>query len=166
MRRMGSGSGDAATSRSHARFAAAAAMNALLCEQPAWEVAEVWGRPGTFTQKGAPLMAVTFANCTAALASMQGAARHLATSLSVLNHPWAAAGIARGQLLKLRMLAGFSALRKSTAQVTLKHTSSLSNITRAVAGITCGQLQKLRGQAAFPACATRSAQMTHKHTLP
>ena len=40
------------TSAKHARFAAACALNALLCEQSAVVVEEHWGLPSTLTQQG------------------------------------------------------------------------------------------------------------------
>ncbi|KAK9826374.1 hypothetical protein WJX81_004727 [Elliptochloris bilobata] len=52
LKRIGGSSGDAAASARHARFAAAVAVSGLLCEQPAWEVAESWGQADTITHKG------------------------------------------------------------------------------------------------------------------
>lgn len=40
------------TSAKHARFAAACALNALLCEQSAVVVEQQWGLPSTLTQQG------------------------------------------------------------------------------------------------------------------
>lgn len=40
------------TSAKHARFAAACALNALLCEQSAVVVERQWGLPSTLTQQG------------------------------------------------------------------------------------------------------------------
>ena len=39
-------------SAKHARFAAACALNALLCEQSAWTVEQIWGLPSGLTQQG------------------------------------------------------------------------------------------------------------------
>jgi len=50
--RISGGGGDAAASACHARFAAAAAVSALLSEQPAWEVAQAWGERDSITEKG------------------------------------------------------------------------------------------------------------------
>ena len=41
-------------SAKHARFAAACALNALLCEQSAWTVEQTWGLPSGLTQQGHP----------------------------------------------------------------------------------------------------------------
>ncbi len=43
-------------SAKHARFAAACALNALLCEQSAWTVEQTWGLPSGLTQQGHPLL--------------------------------------------------------------------------------------------------------------
>ncbi len=43
-------------SAKHARFAAACALNALLCEQSAWAVEQTWGLPSSLTQQGQPLL--------------------------------------------------------------------------------------------------------------
>ena len=43
-------------SAKHARFAAACALNALLCEQSAWTVEQIWGLPSGLTQQGHPLL--------------------------------------------------------------------------------------------------------------
>ena len=48
----GGGGQSEATSAQHARFAAACALNLLLCEQSALVVEQLWGLPGTLTQKG------------------------------------------------------------------------------------------------------------------
>lgn len=45
---------DEAQSKRHARFAAACAVNALLCEEPAWQVSERWGKPGVLSKAGEP----------------------------------------------------------------------------------------------------------------
>ncbi|BDA50034.1 DNA polymerase theta [Coccomyxa sp. Obi] len=50
--RMSGGRGDEAKDKRHARFAAACAVNALLCEVPAWQVAEEWGKADTFSKAG------------------------------------------------------------------------------------------------------------------
>ncbi len=50
--RMSGGRADEAKDKQHARFAAACAVNALLCEVPAWQVAEDWGKGGTFSKAG------------------------------------------------------------------------------------------------------------------
>ena len=55
LRCIGSSCGDVAASKRHARFAAALAVTGLLCEQPAWEVAEAWGQPDTITHNGMSL---------------------------------------------------------------------------------------------------------------
>ena len=39
-------------SAKHDRFAAACALNALLCEQSAWAVEQKWGLPSTLTVQG------------------------------------------------------------------------------------------------------------------
>ena len=36
----------------HSRFAAACALNALLCEQSSWSVEQKWGLPATLTKNG------------------------------------------------------------------------------------------------------------------
>ncbi len=43
-------------SAKHARFAAACALNAMLCEQSAWTVEQTWGLPSSLTQQGHPLL--------------------------------------------------------------------------------------------------------------
>ncbi|DBA82486.1 TPA: hypothetical protein ACH3X2_000714 [Trebouxia sp. C0005] len=48
--RGGGAQSDASTK--HARFAAACALNALLCEQSAWTVEQTWGLPSSLTQQG------------------------------------------------------------------------------------------------------------------
>lgn len=48
----GGGAQSDATSAQHARFAAACALNLLLCEQSALEVEQLWGLPGALTDKG------------------------------------------------------------------------------------------------------------------
>lgn len=48
----GGGAQSDATSAKHARFAAACALNSLLCEQSALMVEPIWGLPGTLTEKG------------------------------------------------------------------------------------------------------------------
>ena len=52
--RGGGAQSDASTK--HARFAAACALNALLCEQSAWTVEQTWGLPSSLTQQGQPLL--------------------------------------------------------------------------------------------------------------
>ena len=48
----GGGTQSDATSAQHARFAAACALNLLLCEQSALVVEQLWGLPGDLTEKG------------------------------------------------------------------------------------------------------------------
>ena len=43
---------DHGTQEKHARFLAAYILNSLLCETPAWDVAEQWGAPGHITKNG------------------------------------------------------------------------------------------------------------------
>lgn len=50
--RMSGGKADATNDKCHARFAAACAVNDLLCEVPAWQVAETWGKPDTLSKAG------------------------------------------------------------------------------------------------------------------
>lgn len=45
-------SGDQATSAAHSKFVAACALNALLCEKPAWLVAEQWGASEIYSRSG------------------------------------------------------------------------------------------------------------------
>lgn len=45
-------SGAAAVHQQHARFAAACMLNELLCEVPAWHVAQEWGLPQKLTAAG------------------------------------------------------------------------------------------------------------------
>ncbi len=49
---MSGGKADVAKDKSHARFAAACAVNDLMCEVPAWKVAETWGKPDTVSKAG------------------------------------------------------------------------------------------------------------------
>jgi len=48
------GGAQSEASAKHARFAAACALNALLCEQSAWTVEQTWGLPSSLTQQGQP----------------------------------------------------------------------------------------------------------------
>lgn len=50
-------------SAKHARFAAACALNALLCEQNAWIVEQKWGLPSTLTQQGQIIHMIRMAAC-------------------------------------------------------------------------------------------------------
>jgi hypothetical protein len=51
-KKMSGGKHDEAQDAKHARFAAACAVKALLCETPAWQVEALWGQPSTLSKPG------------------------------------------------------------------------------------------------------------------